>query len=60
MTKKDEELIKYEIVYNRYQQMWVVFRTDYLHLNVRSVFRADTRKECVEWLRNLGWNNGRY
>ena len=47
-----EKLIKYEIIYNYYQQMWIVFRTDYTHLSLRPVFKATTRKECTEWLKS--------
>ena len=60
MATKKEETVKYEIIYNHYQQMWVVFRTDYLHLNVRSVFRAETRKQCVEWLKEYRSKDGRH
>ena len=42
----------YDIVYNHYQDIWVVFRTDYTHLSVRPVFKATTRKECAEWLKS--------
>lgn len=52
MVRTSPNLIYYDIVYNRYQDIWVVFRTDYLHLDLRSVFRAGTRKECADWLKS--------
>lgn len=46
-----EEIVKYSIVYNYYRQEWVVFREDYVHLSVRPIFKATTRKECSKWLK---------
>lgn len=51
MTTKKEELIKYTIIYNYYQQKWIVFREDYINYSLRPLYTAGTRKECTEWLR---------
>ena len=42
----------YDIIYNHYQDIWVVFRTDYTHLSLRPIFKATTRKECAEWMKS--------
>ena len=46
-----EELFKYTIIYNYYQQKWIVFKEDYIKYSLRPLYTADTRKECTEWLR---------
>lgn len=51
MVRTSPSHIYHDIVYNHYQQMWIVFRTDYLNLSVRPIFKANTHKECSEWLR---------
>lgn len=43
---------KYEIVYNRYQSKYVVFKTNEINFCLKGIFSADSRKECVEWLKN--------
>ena len=59
MVRTSPNLIYYDIVYNRYQDIWVVFREDYAHLSVRPIFKADTRKECSEWLKSQKLVNSR-
>ena len=58
MAKK-EEIVKYSIIYNYYRQEWVVFREDYAHLSVRPIFKAESRKQCAEWLKSQKLVNSR-
>lgn len=44
-------MIKYDIVKNEYQGLYVVFITDLIHFNSKGIFKAPTRKECTEWLK---------
>lgn len=48
--------LKYEIIYNQYQSKYVVFATNENSFNVKGIFSANTRKECVEWLK--GYKKG--
>lgn len=43
--------IKYEISYNSYLSKYVVFAINEENFNVKGIFSANSRKECVEWLK---------
>lgn len=44
-------MIKYEIAYNEYQDKYVVFAMNLTNFNIKGIFSAPTRKECLEYLK---------
>lgn len=44
-------MIKYEISYNEYQDKYVVFAMNLTNFNIKGIFSAPTRKECLEYLK---------
>jgi len=43
--------VKYEISYNSYLSKYIVFAINEENFNVKGIFSANSRKECVEWLK---------
>lgn len=53
-TKKGKKYMNrftYYIVYNEYQEKYIVFKTDNVHFNSKSIFHSQKKKDCVEWLK---------
>ena len=44
-------MIKYEITYNEKQEKFVLYKIDDVNFNIKGIFKANTRKECQEWLK---------
>lgn len=42
----------YDIIYNTYQQKYVVFKTNGEGFNTKGIFSSPKRKECLEWLKS--------
>ena len=43
--------ITYDIIYNSYQQKYVVFKSIEGCFNTKGIFSADRKKDCIEWLK---------
>jgi hypothetical protein len=41
----------YDIIYNSYQQKYVVFKTNGECFNTKGIFSSPSRKKCIEWLK---------